>query len=99
MSRVQLTGLELSDRSCALGESNERVAQLEPERYLGLWYEIATVPAGQQARCTGTTATYSSIDATTIGVRNQCYIDLLDGPLNSIDGLQHPLMSAILISW
>ena len=98
------SGLELSDRSffAPLGESNERVAQLEPERYLGLWYEIATVPAGQQARCTGTTATYSSIDATTIGVRNQCYIDSLDGPLNSIDGTATPIderYSHLLVSF
>lgn len=73
-----------------LGDSEYRVAQLEPERYLGLWYEIATVPAGQQARCTGTTATYTSIDETTIGVHNECYIDALDGPLNSIDGTATP---------
>ncbi|MEC8276281.1 MAG: lipocalin family protein [Myxococcota bacterium] len=85
-----------------LGESNERVAQLVPERYLGLWYEIATVPAGQQARCTGTTATYSSIDVTTIGVRNQCYIDSLDGPLSSIDGTATPIderYSHLLVSF
>ena len=85
-----------------LGDSEYRVAQLDPERYLGLWYEIATVPAGQQARCTGTTATYSSISETTIGVRNECYIDSLDGPLSAIDGTATPTderFSHLLVSF
>lgn len=74
-----------------LGDDSYRVAQIDPQRYLGLWYEIATVPAGQQARCTGTTANYTSIDETTIGVLNECYIDSLEGPLSSINGTATPV--------
>ena len=44
------------------------VETVEPARYLGLWYEYATIPAGAQANCTATTAEYSLIDEETIEV-------------------------------
>ena len=62
------------------------VEQLEPSRYLGLWYEIATTPSQQQSACSGTTAEYSLIDEGTIGVTNRCRIGGLDGGLSRIDG-------------
>ena len=43
----------------------ERVA---PERYVGLWYEIATSGSFQQTQCAGTTATYTPLDEDTIEV-------------------------------
>jgi apolipoprotein D and lipocalin family protein len=62
------------------------VEQLEPSRYLGLWYEIATSPSQQQTACSGTTAEYSLVDDSTIGVTNRCRIGGLDGGLSRIDG-------------
>jgi apolipoprotein D and lipocalin family protein len=67
------------------------VAQVEPARYLGLWYEIATSPSQQQQWCTGTTAEYSLIDEETIGVLNRCYVGSLDGNLNQIEGTARPI--------
>ena len=72
-------------------EDGESVAQVDPARYLGLWYEIATTPSQQQAACAGTTAEYSLIDAETIGVTNRCYVGGLDGRLNEIDATARPL--------
>ena len=43
------------------------VEAVEPGRYLGLWYEIATTPSMQQTRCAGTTAEYSLRDDGLIG--------------------------------
>jgi len=58
------------------------VESLEPTRYLGVWYEIATTPSQQQSFCSGTMAEYSLIDEATIGVANRCYVGGLDGRLN-----------------
>ena len=70
------------------GESVERV---DPPRYLGLWYEIATTPGQQQSFCSGTMAEYSLIDDETIGVTNRCYIGGLDGRLNEAQATARPL--------
>lgn len=67
------------------------VQAVEPERYLGLWYEIATTPSFQQTRCTGTTAEYSLREDGLIGVLNRCYLDSLDGSLSQISGTATPI--------
>ena len=75
----------------SLGANDYRVEQIEPTRYLGLWYEYAAIPSGMQSRCTATTAEYSLIDDETIGVHNECRIDDLDGTLSQIDGTATPV--------
>ena len=70
------------------GVSVERV---EPARYLGLWYEIATTPSQQQSACAGTMAEYSLVDEDTIGVTNRCYVGSLEGRLNEIDATARAL--------
>lgn len=72
-------------------EDGESVERLDPARYLGLWYEIATTPSQQQSFCSGTTAEYSLIDDSTIGVTNRCRIGGLDGNQNRIDGTARAL--------
>ena len=62
------------------------VDRVEPERYLGLWYEIATTGSFQQQACAGTTATYSAIDEVTVEVFNRCLLGDLDGPVSEITG-------------
>lgn len=62
------------------------VQSVEPTRYLGLWYEIASTPIAQQASCTGTTAEYTIKDDTSINVYNRCYLGSLDGEENTILG-------------
>lgn len=63
------------------GKGNETAPSKEPrtvaavdlKRYLGKWYEIATIPAWFQKDCVGgTTATYSRLEDGTIQVLNQC---------------------------
>ena len=67
------------------------VEQVEPARYLGLWYEIATTPSQQQSACAGTMAEYSLVDEETIGVTNRCYVGSLEGRLNEIDATARAL--------
>ncbi len=61
-------------------------ADLDAERYLGLWYEIARFPVPFQKGCTATTAEYGRIDADTIGVLNTCREGSPDGPTKQIAG-------------
>lgn len=59
---------------------------LQPARYLGLWYEIARFPVFFEEGCTATTAEYGEINATTISVVNTCRKGTPDGPADRIDG-------------
>lgn len=45
---------------------------LDTERYLGLWYEVARFPVPFEAGCVGVTAEYGLIDETHISVLNTC---------------------------
>ena len=73
-----------------LSENDYTVESLDPARYLGLWYEIATIPSGVQARCTGTTAEYTLLEPGVVGVQNRCFIDSLDGSPSVINGTAEP---------
>jgi apolipoprotein D and lipocalin family protein len=51
-----------------------RVPQVDLERYVGLWYEIARIPNRFQDRCVwGVTAEYGLRDDGRIDVVNRCY--------------------------
>ncbi len=64
----------------------EVVDHVDLERYLGTWYEIATIPQRFQKGCVGVTATYSLRPDGTIRVINRCRKETLDGPLRDIEG-------------
>lgn len=50
----------------------QAVTQVDLEKYLGLWYEIARFPFGIQEGCFATTATYKRRSDGKIDVLNQC---------------------------
>jgi apolipoprotein D and lipocalin family protein len=58
----------------------QAVPHVELNRYLGTWFEIASIPQSFQRGCTGTQATYSLKDDGTIKVLNRCHKGSLDGP-------------------
>jgi len=64
----------------------QTVASVDLQRYLGTWYEIATIPARFQKGCVGVTATYTSRPDGKIGVLNRCRKLTLDGEEKSISG-------------
>ena len=64
----------------------EAVPNVELERYLGTWYEIASYPQRFQEGCTGTTATYSLRSDGEIDVLNKCRKGALDGPEDVAEG-------------
>ncbi|GAC67647.1 lipocalin family protein [Gordonia soli] len=60
------------------------VAKLDVQRYLGQWWQLATVPSFFGIRCAkDTNATYTLIDAKTVGVDNKC-----TSPTGMIDGVK-----------
>ena len=64
----------------------EVVENVEINKYMGTWYEIASIPMSFQENCTGTTATYSLNPDQSVEVFNQCFQNTLDGPINKIKG-------------
>ena len=64
----------------------ETVDRVDLDRYLGLWYEIASFPAWFQRDCTGTTAEYTWRDDGMIEVTNSCRKGSLDGKLKRTTG-------------
>jgi apolipoprotein D and lipocalin family protein len=62
------------------------VPQVDLNRYLGLWYEIASYPAWFQKGCSGSTAEYRLMPDGRIRVVNRCFKNSLDGPLKESKG-------------
>ena len=69
--------------SIAKHDSLEVVAQVDLQRYLGKWYEIAHLPFRFENDCTDITATYSLSKDGKISVLNEC---LKDGKLKQAKG-------------
>ena len=55
--------------------SPQTVNHVDVDRYLGRWYEQASIPANFEKGCVNTQAFYSLIDSKTIKVDNLCYVD------------------------
>ncbi|HOW87012.1 MAG TPA: lipocalin family protein [Candidatus Aminicenantes bacterium] len=64
----------------------EVVPRVDVRRYLGTWYEIATIPQRFQKGCVGVTAHYSLRKDGAIDVVNVCRKKTLDGKVRSIRG-------------
>ena len=69
-----------------LDEDGYLVEAVVPQKYLGLWYEYATIPSGVQANCTATTAEYTLLEDNRIEVYNRCNLNDVDGQLSEITG-------------
>jgi apolipoprotein D and lipocalin family protein len=62
------------------------VANVDLQRYIGTWYEIASYPHRFQKGCVATRAVYTLRDDGQVAVRNECRQGALDGPLRSVEG-------------
>ncbi|MEM9228263.1 MAG: lipocalin family protein [Pseudomonadota bacterium] len=65
----------------------ESVSQLETERYLGLWYEIARFPNFFEEGCAGVTAEYALRPDGRINVLNTCREGSVDGIEDQAEGV------------
>ncbi len=55
------------------------VPDFDVERYLGLWYEIASIPIAPTRGCIGSTAEYALRDDGDISVLNRCWDESFTG--------------------
>lgn len=62
------------------------VDNVDLDRYLGTWYEIASYPAWFAKNCTGVTAEYSWREDGKIQVVNRCFKGSLEGKLKEANG-------------
>lgn len=70
----------------AASKTLEVVPRVELQRYLGTWYEIATIPQRFQKGCVGVTAHYALRDDGDIDVVNVCRKEKLDGKESRVRG-------------
>lgn len=64
----------------------EVVDEVDLQRYVGTWYEIAAVPIRPQEGCVGTTARYEIRDDGDVAVINECYDESFDGDVRRAEG-------------
>jgi len=62
------------------------VDNVDLDKYLGEWYEIARLPARFERNCYATRAIYSKNDDGTIKVENICHKRDINGPVKSVTG-------------
>jgi len=64
--------LAIAAISCASYPPLDVVPRVEIDRYVGKWYEIASIPVSQQEGCSCTTAEYSVLEQDVLKVVNAC---------------------------
>ena len=72
--------------SCKTKTPLQTVPHVDINKYMGKWYEIATIPQKFQKGCHCTTAEYFFIENKYIKVVNTCRKDSLNGIVKQIEG-------------
>jgi apolipoprotein D and lipocalin family protein len=62
----------------------ETAQNVDLQKYLGKWYEVARLPFREESGCTNTTATYSQNDDGSLTVYNKCL--KADGEMEDVAG-------------
>jgi apolipoprotein D and lipocalin family protein len=83
---IILTALLATSMTNSQTKPLQVVPHVDVTKYLGKWYEIATIPMRFQKGCTGVTATYTLRPDGDIKVLNECRKDSLNGKYKSITG-------------
>jgi len=86
MTAFSLLSLLPASRAWAANKLLEVVPSVDLQRYLGIWYEIATIPHSFQKDCVGVTASYALRPDGDIEVVNTCRKKTLDGQLKTAKG-------------
>jgi apolipoprotein D and lipocalin family protein len=72
--------------SCSKSQPLATVPYVDPTKYAGLWYEIASFPQSFQKGCHCTTAEYGLTGKGFLTVVNRCNKDSVNGRLSSVSG-------------
>jgi apolipoprotein D and lipocalin family protein len=81
-----LAGTAVAVHAAPEADPLEVVPFVDIQKYLGTWYEIATIPQRFQKGCVGVTAQYSLRKDGDIEVINTCRQGTLDGKVRSVHG-------------
>ncbi len=90
LKTLGLLGLALLAMGVSCQSENppmEVVDDVDLDRYLGRWYEIASFPQRFQQGCVATTAHYTLRDDGRIRVENECRDGSFDGELRRAEGV------------
>jgi apolipoprotein D and lipocalin family protein len=79
-------GTAAAGRAAAETKPLEVVPFVDIRKYIGTWYEIATIPQRFQKGCVGVTAQYSLREDGDIEVINTCRQGTLDGKVRAVHG-------------
>ena len=63
------------------------VPEIDLDRFVGRWYEIASFPQRFQEGCVASTAEYARLEATRLRVVNSCRDETFDGDLRRVEGV------------
>ena len=86
---VEETDEEASEgvRFMSLSEAGDVVEFVEIDRYMGLWYEIATTPSFQQRNCSRTQAVYTLNESEGyVELVNRCQVGGASGRVQEVSG-------------
>lgn len=84
---VIIAWLSIQVAGCASHPPLSVVERVDVPRYMGSWYEIASLPAWFQDGCYCTQAQYSLLDNGDVYVLNSCREDGPDGELEAAEGV------------
>lgn len=93
LSLLYALAIATTSSACATGKAKrsfpipETTEKVNVQRYLGTWYEVASIPQPYQRGCIATQATYSIRDDGKLRVVNRCRIELPDGPIKTAEGV------------
>lgn len=89
--------------SCNTNPPLNTVSHVDLNKYMGKWYEIATITQSFQKGCHCTTAEYSLIDDKYVKVINTCRKDSTNGIIKKIEGkaftTSHPAKLKVQFFW
>jgi apolipoprotein D and lipocalin family protein len=86
MCLLAVGGTESAEAAAAKAKLLEVVPFVDIQKYLGTWYEIATIPQRFQKGCVGVTAEYKLRKDGDIEVINTCRQETLDGKVKTAHG-------------
>lgn len=72
--------------SCTTNPPLKTVSNVDIHKYMGQWFEIATIPQNFQKGCYCTTAEYTLINNNYVKVINTCKKDSVNGRTSQIEG-------------
>ncbi|MBN2816650.1 MAG: lipocalin family protein [Campylobacterales bacterium] len=85
------------------GETLQPVTYVNPQKFSGLWYEIARTHNTYQERCVASSVEYKLVDSLEYEVFNRCFEDKIGGELIEYTGSAEPTkgtnMSSITMTY